>query len=174
VAFLAHFNFNFLTVFVDDTDGQPETDDDKIVWRTTGRDRGHPSALTAGLIADAAQTGPRQAPRFAQRRDRIVGQQAEVLAVGTPRCSGPSLVIYEHTDTLRGEHTLQEIVCQGRVMFRAMQQNDNGNSSATLRHDEAPGEHDVVAAERRIGHIERDAPTGDACEIDAAALAIRK
>jgi hypothetical protein len=59
-------------------------------------------------------------------------------------------------------------------MFRAMQQNDNGNSSGTLRHDEAPGEHDVVAAERRIGHIERDALTGDACEFDAAALAIRK
>src|SRR5665213_4543065 len=56
MTFLAHFNFDFLLVFVDHAYCEAEANDDKVHVRAIRCKRCYPSTLASGLIADATCT----------------------------------------------------------------------------------------------------------------------
>src|SRR5580700_1072142 len=121
MTFFAHFNFDFLLVFVDHAYREAETNDDKVHVRAIRCKRRYPSTLASALIADPPCTPPGKALGFAHRRHSIVGKQVEILTVTAVRPSRSTLVKHKCADLRGRQHPLQRIELSRRVVLGTVQ-----------------------------------------------------
>src|SRR5437868_15233010 len=95
MTFELHFKRNLLLVFVNDGDGQSETNNNKIDRRACCGKRRDPAALATALISDPSAPCARNSFRFSHGRDGIICESIEILRVFTFRGAGSAFVINE-------------------------------------------------------------------------------
>src|SRR5213080_3001012 len=95
MTFELHFKRNLLLVFVNDGDGQSETNNNKIDRRACCGKRRDPAALTAALISNPRAALASNSLRFSRGSDGIICESIEILRVFTFRGAGSAFVINE-------------------------------------------------------------------------------
>src|SRR5207302_6911361 len=109
MTFEAHLKRNLLLVFVNDGDGQSETNNNKIDRRACCGKRRDPAALATALISDPGAPCARNSLRFSHRSDGVVCECFEILCVLAHRAAGPTFIINEGTNILGREESLERI-----------------------------------------------------------------
>jgi hypothetical protein len=100
MSFEAHLKRNLLLVFVNDGDGQPETDNNEIDGRACCGERRDPAALTTALISDPGAACASNSLRFPHSRDGVICQRIEILRVFAVRSAGSAFVVNEGANIL--------------------------------------------------------------------------
>src|ERR1700756_1363015 len=109
MTFQAHFKRNLLLVFVNDGDGQSETNNNEIDRRACCRKRRDPAALATALISDPGAPCGRNSLRFSHGSDGVVCEFFEILRVIAGRAAGPTFIINEGTNILGREESLEGV-----------------------------------------------------------------
>jgi len=171
---LPELQIDRLLILVDDIDGQPVADDDKIHRGAMRSERLHPSSLTATLVSDTPHARTRHPPRHAHRGDSIIRENIVILGVFAAGLSRPALVEDKSPDADGRQHALQEEARQCGRRGRSVYHHDDRNLVVSLRHHETAGEHHAVTLEGRVFDHERHALSRHAVKLNTVSPAIRK
>jgi hypothetical protein len=83
MTFEAHLKRNLLLVFVNDGDGQPKTDNNKVDRRACCGEWRDPASLTTALVSNPGAAGASNPPRFSHGGHGIICERIEILRVST-------------------------------------------------------------------------------------------
>src|SRR5882672_256645 len=127
MTFEPHFKRNLLLVFLNDGDGQSETNNNKIDRGACCGKRRDPAALTTALISNPGAPSARNSLRFSQGSDGVVCKCFEILCVLACRAARPAFIINEDTNILGREESLEGIRLPCRFPFGSVNKNHDRN-----------------------------------------------
>src|ERR1700728_2975862 len=93
-----------------------------VLEAARGRD---PAPLAASLESDPSKPGARERPGRHYCSDSIVSEQREILSVLAAGTAGSTLIVNEGSNSLCGQHPLQRVVVEGRVLLGSVNQHDD-------------------------------------------------
>src|SRR5205814_8720704 len=98
MAFEAHLQRDLLLIFINDGDGQSETDNNEIDRRTRRGERRNPAALATALISNPGAARASNSLRFSHGSHGVICECIEILRVFAVRSAGSAFVVDERAN----------------------------------------------------------------------------
>src|SRR5882724_5590857 len=106
VTFEAHLKRDLLLVFINDRNGQSETDNNEIDGRARCGERRNPAALATALISNPGAAPASNSLRFSHGSHGVICERIEILRVFAARSAGSAFVVDERANIFGRQQTL--------------------------------------------------------------------